>query len=167
MGGVLTLSALGTTPVLANNHQGSPPNFPPGSNAPVDRGTHLVSRSEPLDVTSVTEQPSDPTRSNFDDEFTFWRVDFEEVTFHDRWVYREPVRLGGGENFVLDGLGGSTVDAFWYGVSVPDEDGVHHDIDHTGRVTSYYETAPDRWRSLAAQFNGRHELLRVNGVEPE
>lgn len=144
-------------PVDANNGNGQ------GGSS--DRGNSYASEADPLEVTEVTEQTSDPGQSNFEEEFTFYRVTYEEVTY-DEWVYREPARLGG-SNFTLSGLDNATSDRFWYSISAADSDGVQHEIAHQGRVTQYFVNEDeDEVRSLTAQFNGQGELQHVNGVTP-
>lgn len=127
-----------------------------------DSGNSLSSESEPLRVIEVLEQTSDPSQGNFEEEFTFYKVTYQEVSY-DTWVYREPARLGG-DNFVLEGLD-ATSNSFWYGVSAPDENGIQHEIVHQGQAIQYFDTS-DGWESLTAQFDNG-ELLDVNGVEPQ
>lgn len=143
---VLALSAFGGA-ALANN----------------GKGNSARSVAEPVEITSVEAEVSDPDAANFDDEFTYYTVRFEEIEY-DTWTYREPVRLGGNGDFV-DETGG-TADAFWFGVTAPDEDGIQTEIEHKGQVSMYYETEDGDVYSIIAQFNGKGELLHVNGVEP-
>lgn len=135
-----------------------------GQGASPDRGNSLRSVAEPVDLEEgdVEVEQSDPSASNFEEEFTFYKVAFEEITY-DKWVYREAARLGG-DNFVADSP--STSDAFWYGVSSPDGNDIQHEISHKGQVTQYFVT-DDEVKSLTAQFNGQGELLHVNGVSPQ
>lgn len=155
-GGLAGLGAVGVTPVAAQG----PPAHPPGRTN--DRGNWPRGEAEELAVSEVLARTADPAADNFEEAFTFYRVTFEPVTY-DTWVYREPSRLGGG-NFVADELGGVTSSRFWHGVSAPDEDGIQHEIVHTGPADQYFET-DDGWRSLVARF-ADGELLEVNGVEP-
>lgn len=133
-----------------------------GQGASPDRSNSLRSVAEPVEVNSIEKNTSDKTDENFDEEFTFYKVTFEE-TAYDKWVYREAARLGG-DNFVADDP--DTSSAFWYGVSAPDGNGVQHEINHKGQVTQYFVT-DDGVKSLTAQFNGQGELLHVNGVSPQ
>jgi hypothetical protein len=155
-GSIAGLGIVGINPAVAQG----PPENPPGRTN--DRGNWIRGRAEELQVTEVVAQTSDPNAGNFEEEFTFYRITYEPVTY-DTWVYREPSRLGGG-NFVSDDLGGATSDRFWYGVTGPDADGIQHEIVHDGPADQYFETE-DGWRSLIARFDDG-ELLRVNGVEP-
>lgn len=156
-GGIVGLGLLGTVPVGATEHHSTPPE------ATNDRGNWIRGHSEPVTVYSVEEKTSDPSASNFDEEFTYWKVTFEPQTF-DTWVYREPARLGG-SNYVLEDLGGWTWDDFWYGVTAPDDDGIQHEIVHEGQAIQYFETESG-WMELTAKFDDG-QLLEVNGVEPE
>ncbi len=128
------------------------------------QGNSLRSEATPAVVTSVEAEVSDPDAGNFEEEFTYYVLRFEGLPY-DTWTYREPVRLGG-ENFVVEGEDES-INAFWFGVSAPDGDGIQHQVHHKGQVSMYYETAGGDVVSLIAQFNGKGELLHVNGVAPE
>lgn len=157
-GSIVGLGLVGVTPALADDHDS--PDTPPGAtNA---HGNWIRGQADDVTVTEVLERTADPEASNFEEEFTFWRVTFEEQTY-DTWVYREPSRLGGG-NFVLDNLSGATSDRFWYGVTAPDGDGIQHEIVHDGQAIQYFET-PNGWTELTAKFDDG-ELEDVNGVEP-
>lgn len=127
-----------------------------------ERGNSLVAISEPAEIESVTAQTSNPDAVNFEDEFTFYRVDFEPVEY-DRWVYREPSRLGS-DNHVA-GSPDATASAFWFGVTGPDADGIQHEIVHDGTVWSYYVDDEGSVKHLQAEFSDG-ELLHVNGVQP-
>ncbi len=87
----------------------------------------------------------------------FYTIDhgFEEA---DGYTWREPARLGGG-NYVSDG--GPTYGTLYLGVSGPECGEVHH----KGQVSVYYEVDGELY-SIIAQFNGKGELIRVNGVRP-
>jgi hypothetical protein len=135
------------------------------------RGNWLASQAEPLEVTEVLAQTSDPTRANFEEEFTFWRVTFEPAVDYVAWIYREPARgdfnpaQPGRSNFVFDCPEiCSSGNRFWYGVTAPGADGIQHEIVHRGAVHQYFITSEGDVRSLVAQFNGKGELLHVNGV---
>lgn len=150
-GGIISLGVLGATPALAH------------------KDNHRRSEAElvDLDPGDVVEKTSDPSQSNFDEQFTFWRVN--HGIDYDESEYREPARTG---PEVFHG-GGSSVGANWFGVSAPDEDGIQHPIDHKGEAAWYLgvdtddDGEADEWYELRAQFNGKNELLNVNGVEPQ
>ena len=146
---VIALALSTLAPALANNGNG--------------QGNSARSIATPAEITSVTAETSDPEATNFEEEFTYYVVRFEEIE-HVQWTYREPARLGGQNHDV--GWEG-TSDAFWFGVSAPDDDGIQHEILHRGQVSMYYETAGGDVYSIVAQFNGKGELLHVNGVSPE
>lgn len=146
-GSIAALGALGAEPVLADHD---------------DNSRRSEAELVDLEPGDVVEQTADPSRDNFDEEFTFWRVDHGvEYTESE---YREPARTGPD----VFHLGGSDVGSVWFGVSAPDDDGIQHPIDHTGQVAWYLkEEGTGEWKELRAQFTGQHELLHVNGVEPE
>lgn len=145
---------LGFAPVGAQNGN--------GQGASSDRGNSLRSIAEPVDLEEgdVEVEQSDPSASNFDEEFTYYVV--RNIGEYDSALYREPARLGG-DNFELSG---SSVGSFWFGVTGPGEDGLQHKIDHQGQISLYLEE-DGTWRSLTLQFNGQGELLHVNGVSPQ
>ncbi len=125
------------------------------------QGNSARSVAEPATITSVEAEVSNPGAGNFDEEFTYYVVRFEEID-HVHWTYREPSRLGGNNHSVAwEGLS----DAFWFGVSAPDINGIQHEIEHKGQVSMYYETEDGDVYSIIAQFNGKGELLSVNGVK--
>lgn len=147
-------SVMAVAPVGANNGNGNAS----------EKGNSLRAVAEPVELEEgdVEVKTSDPSASNFDEEFTYYVM--RHGVEYDRAVYREPARLGG-ENFDLTG---SDVGSFWFGVSAP-EDGVQHKIDHQGQVSLYFvveNEGEDEVRSLKVQFNGQGELLHANGVEP-
>jgi hypothetical protein len=72
------------------------------------------------------------------------------------YTYREAARLGGQTEDALD-LG--TFNTLYLGVS----DGGNA-ISHKGQVSVYY-TCDDGVKSIVAQFNGKGEVLSVNGVK--
>lgn len=129
-----------------------------------EKGNSMRSEAQPVTVTSVEAEVSDPSASNFEEEFTYYVVRFEDVEF-DKWMYREPARLGGGENHVAEFS--TTWDAFWFGVTAPDSEGIQHKINHKGQATQYFMDTEGNVYSLTAQFNGKGELLHVNGVPLE
>lgn len=70
-------------------------------------------------------------------------------------VWNEPVKYAN-ENQQASGV--DTFDALWlYGPS--------HAQGHKGPVTVYYED-DGTWQHIAARFNGKGELVQVNGVRP-
>lgn len=139
------LGALGPTPALAKN----------------DNSRRHEAEPVELESGDVVELVSDPGAGNFDEEFTYWRVDHGVA--YDESEYREPARTGP-DVFELDG---SDVGSFWFGVSAPDEDGIQHEFDHKGQVALYMkESETGEWKSLKAQFDGKGDLLHVNGIEP-
>lgn len=156
-GSIAGAGLVGAVPVGAESHTGTAPG------RTNDRGNWIRGRSELVDVVSVEEKTSDPSADNFEDEFTYWRVTFDTLTY-DTWVYREPARLGGG-NYVVEGVGGAERGSFWYGVTAPDGNGIQHEIVHEGQAIQYYDT-PGGWMELTATFEDG-DLLDVNGVEPE
>ncbi|MDG5821807.1 hypothetical protein [Natronococcus sp. A-GB7] len=110
----------------------------------------------------IEVEESNPEASNFEEEFTYYVVRYDEIVY-GRYVYREPARLGGQYN-VTDYPDEQTSSAFWFDVSGPRlEDGIQSRIVHNGKVTQYYRTE-DGWKSLVAEFEDG-ELLSVNGVE--
>lgn len=146
---------------LANNGngRGSAPDRTEQSNS-------LVSESEALTVSEVTPEVGDPNADNFDDQFIYYNVAFEESTFSN-WVYREPSRIGS-ENHTAEFEDEISWDAFWYGVSSPPE--IQDEIVHDGTVWQYFET-DGGWRHLKADFAvndfGHGLLSDVNGAAPE
>jgi hypothetical protein len=127
------------------------------------QGNSARSVAEPVEVTSVEAEVSNPEAGNFEDEFTYYVVRFEEVD-HVSWTYREPVRLGGDGDVVQDWE--ATSDAFWFGVTAPDENGIQSEVEHKGQVSMYFESEDGNVYSIIAQFNGKGELKHVNGVAP-
>ena len=115
-----------------------------------------------LDPGDVEILESDTDADNFEEEFTYYVVrhgiEYEEAS------YRGPARLGP-ENHVL---GGSDAGSFWFGVSAPDpEDGIQSEIVHKGQENLYMKDSNGDWHSLKVQFNGKGELLHVNGEAPQ
>ena len=141
---VATLALSTTSPALAGN-----------SNT-------MVSTSKPLVVTQVLTQYAHPDASNFDEEFTYDVVRFEPVV-SERFLYREPARLGGETYDVPRTLG--PMDSFWFGVSRNDG-GIQQPIVHKGTAWVYVLTEDGTTRHLKAEFSDSGELLRVNGVAP-
>lgn len=129
------------------------------------RGNSKRSAAMPVEVTSVTAETADPEADNFEEEFTFYTVRFEDVSDVTEYTYREPARLGGNGDVTVGATG--SFDSFWFGVSGPGADGVQNEIVHKGQVSIYYETDDGDVRSLVAQFDGNGELRSVNGVTPE
>jgi hypothetical protein len=127
------------------------------------KGNSARSVAEPAVITSVEAEVSNPDADNFDEEFTYYVVRFEDID-HVGWTYREPARLGGNGDVSMDW--DATSGAFWFGVSAPDADGIQHEIGHKGQASMYYETEDGDVYSIVAQFNGKGELLHVNGVAP-
>ncbi len=127
-----------------------------------ERGNSLRSEATLIDLEEgdVEIQVSDESAANFDEEFTYYVV--RGLPEYDRAIYREPARLGG-QNVELGGWDGGS---FWFGVTAPDENGIQHPIEHKGQVSLYLEVDGE-WQWLKVQFNGKGELLSVNGVEPE
>lgn len=141
-GSIVGLGALGANTALANDNR--------------RRNEAELVELSPGDI---EVQTSDPDASNFEEEFTYYVVRFGFE--YDEAEYREPARTGP-EVF---GLGGSGAGAFWFGVSAPDGDGIQHEVQHRGQVSLYLRVG-DEWREIRAQFNGRGELVNVNGVRP-
>lgn len=127
------------------------------------KGNSARSVAEPAVITEVSAEVADPSAGNFEEEFTYYVVRFEEIN-HTDWTYREPARLGGNGDFITPWVGASS--AFWFGVTSPDDNGIQHEIDHKGQVSMYYTTADGEIVSIIAQFNGKGELQHVNGVAP-
>lgn len=145
-GGIVGLGVLGATPVAAGRN---------------DNRRRRSAEPVALEPGDVVAQTADPSASNFDTAFTFWRVD-HGVSYSEA-EYREPARTGPD----VYNLGGYAGGSFWFGVSAPDDQGIQHKIDHTGQVAFYMrDSTTGEWRSLKAQFNGKGDLLHVNGVEP-
>lgn len=82
------------------------------------------------------------------------QADFKQL------VYREPAHLGPEHHC----LGSGSYDSFWFGVSGPDKSGTQHEIDHKGKVFLYFKKN-GQWKPLYAQFDGKGNLVRVNGVK--
>jgi hypothetical protein len=76
----------------------------------------------------------------------------------DAIIWREPTRLGG-QNV---SIGGGAWDTLYLGVSGPE----CGDIQHKGQVSVSYQYEDETF-SIVAQFNGKGELLSVNGVKFE
>jgi hypothetical protein len=145
--GVGSLAAVGASPAVANHNN-----------------NRRRSEAEPVDLESgdVVAKTADPSQANFEEEFTYWRVDHGIV--YTESEYREPARTGPD----VYHLGGGDYESFWFGVSGPDDDGVQHEINHKGQVAFYMlEEGTGEWKSLKVQFNGKGELIHVNGVEPQ
>jgi hypothetical protein len=157
-GSLIAFGAASTTSVSANPGRGQGQGSQPDK---AHRGNSLSSEATPIDDVEIEVEQSNPEANNFDEEFTYYVLRYEEIAY-DRYVYREPARLGG-QNTVTDYTGEQTSSAFWFGVSGPGEDGIQDQIVHDGKVTQYYQTE-DGWKSLVAEFNGG-ELLSVNGVD--
>jgi hypothetical protein len=124
-------------------------------------GNSARSVAEPATITSVEAEVSNPAAANFEEEFTYYVVRFDPID-HVHWTYREPARLGGSNTSVA---WAGTSNAFWFGVTAPDSQGIQHNFDHKGQVSMYYETADGDVYSIIAQFNGKGELISVNGVK--
>lgn len=142
---------------LANNGNGN------GNGHANGQGNSARSVAEPATIASVEAQASNPEAGNFEEEFTYYVVRFDDID-HIEWTYREPVRLGGNGDVSMNW--DATSNAFWFGVSAPDNDGIQHEVKHKGQVSMYYETADGDVYSVIAQFNGKGELKHVNGVAP-
>jgi hypothetical protein len=143
-------------PAFGNNGNGKG-NAPERANTTETLGFH--ERAEAVNVTEVRAEVADPTKVNFDDQFIYYRVTYEEVTYENH-LYREVNRLDGNFEF-----GAGTSSRFWYGVSGPDEDGIQHQVVHDGTVVQYFRTE-EGWKHLTATFeDGR--LLEINDKEPE
>jgi hypothetical protein len=128
------------------------------------QGNSARSVAEPAVITSVEAEVSDPDRANFEEEFTYYVVRFETIENVVNWTYREPAVRGGNNDYSIVTSGSWS--AFWFGVSGPDGSGIQHPVDHKGQVSMYYETQDGDVYSIIAQFNGKGELLHVNGVRP-
>lgn len=74
---------------------------------------------------------------------------------YERYVWCEPVRLGGAAECFE---GTDSFHTLYLGIT----EAPHQPVHHTGQVSVYYET-DDGWKAIIAQFNGKGELLRVNG----
>jgi hypothetical protein len=144
-------------PAFANNGNGKG-NAPDRANTNETLGFH--ERAEAVEVSEVRAEVADPTRANFDEQFIYYRVSYEEVTYENH-LYREVNRLDGNFEF-----GAGTSSRFWFGVTGPDADGIQHQTVHpTGKAVQYFRT-DEGWKHLTATFeDGR--LVDVNGVEPE
>lgn len=149
-----------TAPAVANNGNGQG-NAPERGNTSETLGFH--ENADPLAIEEVRPEVADPTRGNFDEQFIYYRVLHEEVTYSNR-LYRETSRLDGNFEF-----GEGTSDRFWFGVSGPDTSGVQHEIVHDGVAVQYFREA-NAWRSLTASFSendfGHGLLTDVNGEGP-
>lgn len=123
---------------------------------------NLRGKATQIDINrdDIHVKKSDPDQDNFDEKFTYYRVDHDQGPF-SQLVYREPARLGP-ENHCL---GSGSYDSFWFGVSAPGDDGIQHEITHEGKVSLYFQETDGDWKSLIAQFDGKGNLLRVNGVK--
>lgn len=140
-------------PAVAKNGNGNGP----------DRDNSKRSEATPIDLDpgDIEVVTTDVGAANFDETFDYYVV--RHGVEYDEAVYREPARTGP-DNFRL---GESDAGAFWFSVSAPDADGVQHRIDHRGQVAFFMKDADTgEWMSLKAQFNGKGELVHVNGVKP-
>ncbi|WP_312910659.1 hypothetical protein [Natronosalvus caseinilyticus] len=147
-GGIAGASILGTTGVLARQDQGGQ-----------GRDNRRRRDAELLEGVMVETKTSDPEAANFEEEFTYYVVRFPgEYTFEE---YREPARTGPD----VYGLSGSG-NAFWFGVSAPDEDGIQHEIQHRGQAVLYLTDDEGNWYEVRARFDGQGNLVNVNGVSP-
>lgn len=70
----------------------------------------------------------------------------------DSTVWAEPVKYA---NDNQQATGSEEFDALW--LFAPS-----HERGHKGQVTVYYDLG-DEWQHITAQFNGKGELVRVNG----
>jgi hypothetical protein len=143
-------------PAFANNGNGKG-NAPDRVNTNETLGFH--ERAEAVEVSEVRAEVADPTRANFNEQFIYYRVTYEEITYESH-LYREVNRLNGNFEF-----GAGTSSRFWYGVTGPDTDGIQHQVVHDGLVVQYFRT-DEGWKHLTATFEeGR--LVDVNDVKPE
>ena len=137
----LALSAL--APALANGH--------------LEKGNWLSGVATPVEL-----QPGDIVPGALDDGTEFVTVNHQIVAKHgayDTLVQREPARYR--QNVVT--ADPENFNSAWLGIAGPQGP----EIAHKGQMTWYYNTAEDGWVSLTFQFNGKGELLHVNGVSPE
>lgn len=157
MAAMMAALALFAGPAVAQDNPGRAYG-PPEGDEPIcdERHNNLSSQADPIELEDGDVE--EKTATNDDgEEVTFWVV--HHGVEYQRAVYREPARLGP-DNFCL---GGSDVGSFWFGIAGPDLTR----IEHQGQVRLYFEDANGDWHSLRAQFDGRGQLLHVNGVEPQ
>lgn len=111
----------------------------PGNNGN-NGGNSLRAQSTPVEVT-VTEVGE------------YYRIQHDLEATAEQTVWNEPVKYAN-DNQVA--TGGGTFDALWlYAPS--------HDLGHKGQVTVYYNI-DGAWQHITAQFNGKGELVHVNGA---
>jgi hypothetical protein len=135
---VIALALSALAPALANGKT-------------LERGNWLSDVAEPVELQST--------------DITFHTingVDYVRVQHNigafETLVQREPARYR--QNVVT---GPGDFDVAWLGIV--DSDGTP--VDHKGQLNWYYEVDDDQWVSLTFQFNGKGELLHLNGVSPE
>ena len=94
-------------------------------------------------------------------EFSYVAIDHNLGDQDCTYTYREAARLGGqtAEPVDLDGF-----NTLYLGVSAPDAEGNQGEIFHKGQVSVYYDCNGET-QSIVAQFNGKGEILHVNGIK--
>lgn len=144
--GITGLTIVGSSPALAQGKGKG-------------RDNRRRRNAKKLDDITVEAEISNPDADNFEKEFTYYVVRFQgDYNFEE---YREPARTGPD---VLE-LSGSW-NAFWFGVTGPDDDGIQHEIQHKGQAVLYLTDDNKNWYEIRAQFDGKGSLVHVNGVSP-
>lgn len=138
---LLAVLVLGLTPGVA----GAQPDI-------AQRGNALRSVATPVELTA-----DDVSLVQFGD-FYYVAIDHNLGDRYERYVWREPTRLGGRNIIVDDQPGFNTL---YLGVGGPPD---HPEVQHKGQVSVYYDLGGGEWVSIIAQFNGQGEFLSVNGV---
>ncbi|QBI20794.1 hypothetical protein ER308_15285 [Egibacter rhizosphaerae] len=144
-------------PALAQGNGNGNGNQGGGQPDITERGNSLASQAEPVEL-----EPGDISAGTLEDGTEFITVDHQIVADHgeyDTLVQREPTRYKGNE---VDHDPGQ-FNAAWVGIAGPQGP----EIAHKGQMTWYYDTEDNGWVSLTFQFNGKGELLHVNGVSPQ
>lgn len=116
-----------------------------------ERGNALRSVATPVELTV-----DDVSIVQFGD-FFYVAIDHNLGDDYNRFVWREPARLGGKNIVDKAQLGFNTL---YLGVAGPDGG----EVVHKGQVSVYYDLGDGVWVSIIAQFNGEGEFLSVNGV---
>jgi hypothetical protein len=139
-------------PALANQGQGGGPSL--------EGGNWLAGVATPVEL-----EPGDVLLRDLSLNGTYDYVEVrhniaETYAGYTTLVQREPNRIGG-QNRVTHNP--TNYNEAWLSILGPEGPGVHH----KGTFSWYYEVDDNEWVSLKFQFNGKGELLNVNGVAPQ
>lgn len=128
----------------------------PAQGKSLERGNWLSGVAQPVELT-----PDDISTGTLANGTEYVTIDHRIAADHDGYttlVQREPVRY---KHNVVD-TAPANFNSAWLGISGPSGP----EIAHKGPMQWYYEVGDDEWVSLTFQFNGKGELVHVNGVRP-